>query len=319
MSIFNKVNNQLKTDSNTGFGDNASNYGGRFINKNGSSNIEKRGVSWLDKISWFHTMLSLPRWKFISVVIMFFIIANLLFAFLYYIIGVENLNGMTATTEMGKFGQAYFFSAQTFTTVGYGHISPNGFLTSMVAATEALFGLLAFALATGLLYGRFSKPIAHIKFSENALIAPYKNGKALMFRISVYKNTNLIDAEVKATLALISNEKGQETNRFFPLKLEVDQITALTLSWTLVHYIDQESPLINFQEVDYKINKGEVIIYVKAFDEMFSSTVSIRSSYTFDEFVYGAKFQLMYHHNHSDSTTVLELDKLNSFDRMILD
>lgn len=319
MSINDKINQKLKTDTNTGFGVNASNNGGRLINKNGSSNLEKRGVSWLDKISWFHTMLSLPRWKFILVVILFFIIANLLFAFLYYIIGVEHLNGISGTTELEKFGQAYFFSAQTFTTVGYGHISPNGFLTSSIAATEALFGLLAFALATGLLYGRFSKPTAHIKFSENALITPFQNGRALMLRMAPFKNTNLIDAEAKITLAIVVEENGIRKNQFFPLKLEYDKITALTLSWTIVHPINEESPLFKFTEHDFKNTKGEIIIYMKAFDEMFSSQVSVRTSYSFDEVIYGAKFQLMYHTNFDSSKTILELDKINSFDRIILD
>lgn len=319
MSLKDKINQKLKTDANTGFGTNASNNGGRLINKDGSSNLEKRGVSWLDKISWFHTMLSLSRWKFIFVIILFFVIANLFFAFIYYTIGVQYLNGITGTTELEKFGQAYFFSAQTFTTVGYGHISPSGFLTSTIAATEALFGLLAFALATGLLYGRFSKPTAHIKFSENAIISNYQNGKALMLRMAPYKNTNLLDAEAKITLALVVDENGTPKNQFFPLKLEFEKIAALAISWTLVHPIDSESPLFKFSEEDFRNSRGEIIVYIKAFDEMFSSQVSIRSSYSFNEIIYGAKFQLMFHTNNDNTKTILELDKINKFDRMVLD
>lgn len=316
MAVFKKRSKNLQIDDHTGFGTNAANYGGRFIDKNGQANIQKRGVPILDRISWFHTLLDIPTWKFHLIIFAFFILINFVFALIYYIIGVDHLNGITATSEIEKFGQAYFFSAQTFTTVGYGHINPQGFLTSAVAATQALMGLLAFALATGLLYGRFSKPKAHLKFSENAIIAPFKDQKALMLRLAPYKNTNLTDAEAKLTLGMIIDDNGSKTNKFFPLELEFKIINSLTLSWTLVHPIDENSPLYGFEEQDFKTNIGEILVFIKAFDEMFSNIVATRTSYTFDEIVYGAKFIQMYEHSQDKRSTILHLDKLNTFEKI---
>jgi inward rectifier potassium channel len=320
MDLLKKINTKAKTDLNTGFGTNASSYGGRFINKDGSANIQKRGLSFLNRISWYHTMLSMPRWKFMSVIFLFYVLVNFIFACIYYSIGVEYLDGIATTgSEWVKFGKVYFFSAQTFTTVGYGHISPNGFFTSALSAAEALIGLLSFAIATGLFFGRFSKPTAFLKFSHHALISPYKNGgKALMFRMTPYKNTNFTDAEAKVTLGMIIEENGIMVNRFFTLDLELSRVNALTLSWTLVHPITEDSPLYQFTADDYKSIDGEIIVFVKTFDEMFSTTVAASTSYTFDEFVYGAKFEMMYSDSEDDSRTILHLDKLNSFSRVDL-
>ncbi|RYG38047.1 MAG: Inward rectifier potassium channel Irk, partial [Chitinophagaceae bacterium] len=175
MALFHGINNKAKNTDSSGFGTNPGNYGGRFINKDGSANITKRGASAISRTSWYHTMINMPRWKFLLVLIGFYTGVNFLFACIYYLIGVDSLDGIDSHgPEWIKFGKAYFFSAQTFTTVGYGHISPNGFFTSAVAATEALTGLLSFAIATGLFYGRFSRPKAYLKFSQKALIAPYK-------------------------------------------------------------------------------------------------------------------------------------------------
>lgn len=313
MALPHKINKKAKAENNTGFGTNSQNYGGRFINKNGNANIQKVGISFLEGISWYHTMLKIPRWKFFFIIILFYFIVNLFFASIYMFIGVENLRGVTSVSRIDKFGEAFFFSIQTFTTVGYGHISPSGFLASFVAAVEALSGLLSFAIATGLFYGRFSKPNAFIKFSENALIAPYKDGTALMMRLAPHKNTNLTDAEAFVTVGILIDENGVISNKFYNLPLEMNKINALTLSWTLVHPIDEESPLFNLNQSDYRDTSGEILVFIKTFDDMYSSTVAKRTSYTFDEVVYGAKFTSMYSKNESNTKTVLHLENLNSF------
>jgi hypothetical protein len=314
MALYKNNSFKSKSDANTGFGTSATSYGGRFVNKNGSANVERRGLSILTRTSWYHTMLELSTLKFLGLLFLFFIGINLLFATFYYLIGIEFLDGIeNSGSELTKFAKAYFFSTQTFTTVGYGHISPNGFLTSALAAAEALIGLLSFSIATGLFFGRFSKPTAHIQFSYNALISPFKEGKALTIRLVPFKNTNFTDAEAKVTLAMVVEENGQLINKFYTLPLEMNKINSLSLSWTLVHEINAESPLHNLDANYFTQNKGEILVFVKTFDDMFSTIVGAQTSYTFDEIIYDAKFKMMYHENGNHSKTILELNQLNEF------
>ena len=320
MALLERINLKAKADENTGFGTNANSYGGRFINKNGSANVERRGMHVLHRISWYHTMIDMVVWKFMLIIIAFYIGINFIFATVYYVIGVVHLDGIASSdSEWVKFGQAYFFSAQTFTTVGYGHISPNGFLTSALSAAEALIGLLSFAIATGLFFGRFSKPTAFLKFSHNALIAPYGAVSGLMIRVTPFKNTNFTDAEAKITLGMSIEENGKMVNKFYSLDLELEKINSLSLSWTLVHPITENSPLYQFTKDDFANTQGEILVFVKTFDDMFSNTVAIRTSYTFGEVIYGAAFEPMYTRSVDNSKTILYLDRLNSFKDAALD
>ena len=313
-----KVNPKATSEINTGFGVNSSDYGGRFLNKNGQPNIEKRGLGYFERISWYHVLLEMPRWRFFATILFFYFLINLLFGFTYFLLGVNYLAGIESGSTLKKFSEAFFFSCQTFTTVGYGRISPVGFMASSLSALEALIGLLSFAVVTGLLYGRFSRPKAYIRFSENALLSPFHNGNAIMFRLAPFKNTTLTDAEAKVSLGLIVEENGKMVNKFFQLRLEYERVNSLTLNWTIVHPITETSPFYNFTEEDFKSAQGEILVYIKAFDDMFSNIVVTRTSYTLNEVILGAKFEPMYHRSKNENKTLLHLDKLNSFSQAIL-
>lgn len=312
MALLRKINSRAKSHINSGFGVNPSSYGGRFLNKDGRANIRKDGISFLERTSWYHTMLVMPRWKFLLTIILFYVGINLAFAIVYFVLGMQSL-GLKSQSTLVNFGEAFFFSTQTFTTVGYGRISPVGFGSSVTASFEALIGLLSFALATGLLYARFSKPVAHIRFSEEALISPYNNINALMIRLAPFKNNNLIDATANVTLGMAVEENGVKVNKFYQLDLEIKNINSLNLSWTIVHPINEKSPLYNFTKEDYENIHGEVLVFIKAFDDLYSNNVVARSSYLFSEIKYGAKFIPMYDRSASGNKTIIYIDKLNNY------
>ena len=313
-----RKNRNLQSEINTGFGAFSSNSAGRYYNRDGRPNIIKRGVGLLDRYSWYHTMLEMPRTKFIVLIFSFYILINLAFAAIYYAIGVEHLAGMNKGSTMKDFSEVFFFSTQTFTTVGYGRISPVGFLTSAVATLEAFLGLLSFAIATGLFYGRFSRPRPFLKFSHIALISPYKEGIGLMFRMAPFKNNRLSDAEVKLTLAMRIEENGRLTNKFFGLDVEISKVNALALSWTVVHPINEESPLFEMSREDLTATNAEVLVFVKAFDDVFANTVMTRTSYTSSEIIWGGKFKIMYYPNEERTKTILDLDMINDFEKVNL-
>jgi inward rectifier potassium channel len=313
MGVLKRRNSSILPVENTGFGTNSNMYGGRFLNKDGRPNMRKTGVPILERVSWYHTMLLLPRWKFLAFIFIGYLLINICFAGIYLIVGVEKLSGMSVETPIQKMGEAFFFSAQTFTTVGYGRLSPTGFLMSFIASSEALIGLLSFAVATGLLYGRFSKPQAYIKFSHNAIIAPYRDGIAFMFRLAPYKNNHLSEAEVNMTIAMMEDENGNRVNRFYPLHVEFNKVNSLSLNWTVVHHINEKSPFYGLSMNDLIAAKAEVLVFIKAFDDIFSNTVMDRTSYRMEETVYGAKFDSMYYKDEKNGTTVLNLGLLNSF------
>ncbi|MDH6251726.1 inward rectifier potassium channel [Chryseobacterium sp. H1D6B] len=311
---FRKRIHQENTE-NSGFGASAS---GRFINKDGLPNVQRKGVNVFNRLSWYHTMLNLSSFRFISYLVIGYILINLVFAVIYYLIGVEHLTGIDKSNPLDEFIDVFFFSSQTFTTVGYGRIAPVGFMASLVATFEAFLGLLTFAIATGLFYGRFSRPRAYLRFSDIAVIAPFKDVTALMFRLAPYKNNALTDADVTLSTAIEITENEKTKTNFYRLETQLAKINTLALNWTIVHKIDENSPFYGFSEDDFRNINIEIIVHVRAFDEVFSNTVVQRSSYASREIVYGAKFTPMYYPNKEHQSTVLNLDKINEYEKVDL-
>jgi inward rectifier potassium channel len=314
MAEKNRINPFSKTNNDTGFGSNASSYGGRFINRDGSYNLRRTGVSFWNRFSIFHTMLNMKTGKFIVVVILFFLCINMVYTSIYLLIGAEEFTGMIASTKWEVIKEIYFFSTETFTTVGYGRVNPIGTSANMVAAIEAMTGFLSFAVTTGLIYGRFAKPKSHIAFSDYALIAPFKDKTALMFRLASYKdNHNLTGTEIRVTCALLVNESGDSSYKFYNLDLERSKVDTLMMNWTVVHPIDENSPLLGLTEEDFRSSDLEVYVQVRGYDDVYSTTVIRRTSYTFDEIKFNAKFVTMYHESEDGKTTIVELDKLSEY------
>lgn len=309
-----RINPHLKTNNDTGFGTNASSYGGRFINRDGSYNLRKDGVSFWDRFSVFHTMLNMPTWKFISIIVLFYLSINLVYTVIYWLIGIDGFTGVLAVTKWQQFKETFFFSTETFTTVGYGRVNPVSDGINFVAAIEAMNGFLTFAVATGLIYGRFAKPKSHIAFSDYALIAPYQDKTAFMFRLASYKDRhNLTDAEIKVNLALQVQENEKTSYKFYSLDLERSKVDTLMMNWTVVHPIDENSPLLGLTAEDYKSSDVEVYVQVKGYDDVYSTIVIQRTSYIYDEIKFNAKFETMYHESEDGRTTIVELDKLSSY------
>jgi inward rectifier potassium channel len=307
-----KIKEPEQTGSDLGFGTKDSGKGARGLNKDGSFNVIRKGVPLINKFETYHTLISMSWLKFNIGVVSLYVIINLVFASLFMFIGVEHLAGIYGTSTTDKFLESFFFSSQTLTTLGYGRISPISHLASAIAAVESMLGLLGFALVTGLLYGRFSRPEARIKYSENALIAPYKNITALMFRLVNERRNQLIEVEAGVSLSM-RHETNPKIRKFFTLKLEITKINFFPLSWTVVHPIDEGSPLWGMAEEDFKEVDIEFISLIKAFDDAFSQTVYSRSSYKFNEVVWGAKFIPVT--EFTADGTILNIDQINAHEK----
>lgn len=289
----------------------------RLLNRDGSFNVVREGLSPITSLSLYHALLTITWPRFLGLIILFYLGINGGFAAAYLACGPGALNGATTAitaTQAERFLESFFFSVQTFATIGYGVMSPKSLAAHVLVTLESLVGLLGFALATGILFARFSRPSAKILFSDVAIIAPYRGITAFEFRLANARSNELVQVEARVTLSRF--KPGGGGRQFIPLNLERDQVLFFPLAWTIVHPIDETSPLHGMGPEALAAAGAEFLVFLTAFDETFSQTVQTRSSYVAEDVVWGARFESVFNPQRDDGVVSIDIGRLNEITRL---
>ena len=288
----------------------------RLFNRDGTFNVVRTGLSFWTSISLYHTLLNVSWPIFLSMLAGVYTLTNVVFAGFYTLCGARALDGPEEVVFGSRFLRTFFFSVETFSTIGYGNLTPRGLAANIVVTCEAFTGILFVALATGIIFARFSRPTAKFIFSNNAVIAPYMGTRALMFRITNARKTLLMDLTATVLFARFENVDGRILRRFYPLVLERDRVALLPLSWTVVHPISDDSPLKDLTEQDFTSTNAEVLIVIKGTDETFSQQVHTRTSYQASEIVWNARFGDIYDRRQDSGLLTVDIRKLHDIERL---
>ncbi len=285
----------------------------RLLNRDGSFNVRRRGLRFWQSLSLYHSLLTVSWHSFFWIVVAAYVGTNTLFASLYLACGPGALGGIPSGGSSSRFLQAFFFSVQTLATIGYGHVSPSSLAANLLVTAEALVGLIGIALVTGITFARFSRPTAQIIFSRFAVIGPYRETTAFMFRIANQRNNQLVELKARLLLSRLRPQGGERDFHF--LALERDRVTFFPLFWTIVHPIDEKSPLYGLTAEQLRQSGAEFLILLTGVDETFAQTVHARSSYQSDEIIFGAKFKSIFNPPDEDGIISVDIQDLHSVER----
>lgn len=286
----------------------------RLLNRDGSFNVVLDGLGPLSSLSLYHWLLTISWPRFLAFIAGTYIAVNTVFAFAFLLCGPNALQSSAGSFAGQPFYRAFFFSVDTFATIGYGNIIPVGAVANTLVTIEALLNIMGVALATGVIFARFSRPSARIIYSRNAIVAPYRDKAALEFRIANARRSQLIDVQVQAILTKIEHVSGMAVRRFYELTLERDRVVFFPLSWTVVHPIDSSSPIWGLTHADLVDGDAELLVLVIGTDETVSQTVHSRSSYQADEIVWGAKFANMFMRTEAEGIIGMNLSRIHDIE-----
>ena len=284
----------------------------RLLNRNGTFNVDRHGRGFFASISPYHVLLTMTWRTYFGLVVAAYITTNVLFACAYELCGPGGLE--VSGSRGATFLEAFFFSVQTLATIGYGRIAPIGMAANAIVTVESLVGLLGFALAAGILFARFSRPLADIVFSEFAIVAPYRDMRAFEFRIANRRTNEVLELQAQVLFSRL--EGAERARRFYPLSLERQKVVFFPLAWTVVHPIDGSSPLRGLTHQNLVEADAEILILLTGIDETFSQTVQARSSYKPDEIVWNAKFTDIYRRPHGGGLLSVDVARIHEIERL---
>ena len=249
-------------------------------------NIVKLGVPRVHFADLYHKVLGLSWPQFFMLISLSYVITNSLFA-LAYLAGGDCI----ANARPGSFKDAFYFSVQTMATIGYGAMYPRTDYANTIVAIQALFGLWGVGIMTGLAFSRFSRPTARVIFSRVAVITPFNGVPTLMYRTGNQRFNQILEAQQRATL--IRDEvtsEGEFMRRFYDLQLVRSQSPIFALTWTVMHAIDESSPLYQLTAKDLIECQAEIVITLTGIDETVSQTIHARHSFVASEIMCNMRF-----------------------------
>jgi len=234
----------------------------------------------------YHQLLVMSWRRFLFTIALFYFGLNVIFALIYVITG-----GGIANAEPGSFKDAYFFSIQTLSTVGYGSMFPKTLTAEIIVSVEIFVGLICIAILTGLMFARFSKPTARVLFSEVAVICPFDGIPTLMFRAANQRDNRILEAQIRVSLMKDEiTKEGHQLRRFYDLPLMRSQTPVFGLSWLIMHSIDENSPFYGRTPEELREKGMEIWISLTGLDETFSQTINTRYAYTADNILWEQRF-----------------------------